>query len=153
MRKKKHPQGHDTSMQLLEAYRFNNTYIRVLESEKLDRILVQVTDNPRYWYACNGREEYRDFRPLRRLEIGCSRLSISHVNHQQFISTRGPLLGIRIPVKNTEITPADENNGIHEFETSMEYREKILRGLCRLLAISPQQKIDIIEESITSFMK
>lgn len=153
MNKEKSTASAEPLSELLRAYKFNNTYIRILESEKLERIIVQVTDNPRHWIAKSGEETYEAYRPLRRLEIGCSRLSISCVNHQQVILTKGPLLGMRIPVKQTEVTPAHENDGIHEVETSLEYRDRVIKGIRRVLNVSPQGKADIIEESISAFMK
>lgn len=148
--KKKLPE--EALSELLSAYKFNNTYIRVLESKEDQRIAVQVTDNPAKWLS-NEDEDYFRYRILRRLEIGCDKLSISCINHQQLLLIQGPLLGIRIPVKQTKIIEADMNNGIHIFETSLEYRDKILKGLRRLLKMSPQLKADIIEESVNRFMK
>ena len=141
----------DTLFGLLSTYKFNNTYLRVMISEEENRIAVQVTDNPSKWHIPSEEEEkdpFTSYRLLRRLEIGCHKLSIKYLNKNQLIMIKGPLLGIRIPQKQTEIFPAEENRGIHTFAASREHEEKILRGVRNILSLSPQAKYEIIEKSI-----
>ncbi|PKL37712.1 MAG: hypothetical protein CVV44_15325 [Spirochaetae bacterium HGW-Spirochaetae-1] len=142
----------ETLFGLLSSYKFNNTYVRVLESPSDNCISVQVTDNPRKWSYIQDRK-YTNFRELRRLEIGCDRLCLKYINHNQLLMARGPLLGIKIPSKNAAVVNKLENLDVHIFETTMEFREKILKGVKNLLNLSPQKKMEIIEKCINQCLR
>jgi hypothetical protein len=137
----------DTLFGLLSVYKFNITYIRVLESVENDRISVQMTDNPRRWSHFQE-EKYKDYSILRRLEIGVPKLSIKFLNPTQVLLVKGPLLGLRIPHTRCDILQRENSGGIHVVETSLTYRDNVLRGVRSLLTMTPHKKFEIIEKSI-----
>ncbi len=137
----------ETLFGLLSVYKFNITYIRVLESEENDRISVQMTDNPRRWSHFQE-EKFRAYHLLSRLEMGVPKLSIKFLNPTQVLLVKGPLLGMRIPHTRCDILQREDSGGIHLVETSLLYRDIVLRGVRSLLTMTPHRKFEIIEKSI-----
>jgi hypothetical protein len=130
---------------LLQVYKSNASYIRVLESTENDCISVQITDNPGKWKHAG--EKYKTFRVLSRLEIGAAKLFIKFLTPSQMLAIRGPLLGIRIPAK--ECTFANVNDeSVHIIEAPLNYKERILSGVRNILTLSPHKKLEIIEMSL-----
>ena len=134
----------ETFFGLLQAYKSNATYIRVLESDQNDCISVQISDNPGKWKNIPD-EKYKSFRILRRMEIGAAKLFIKFLTPSQLIEIRGPLLGMRIPVKECSIFANVSGENIHIIETSLHNKGRILSGVRTLLTLSPNKKLEIIE--------
>lgn len=133
---------------LLNVYKSNVTYIRVLESHAEDCISLQITDNPGKWENVDS-EKYSSFQILRRLELSAVKLSIKFLTPAQLIEAKGPLLGIRISAKECEIyTNADKT--LHTIDFPLQYREKVMLGIKNLLNLTPQKKLEIIEKAIHS---
>ena len=136
--------SNETFFGLLQAYKSNATYVRVLESNQNDCISVQISDNPGKWKNITD-EKYRSFRILRRMEIGVTKLLIKFLTPSQLIEIRGPLLGIRVPIKECSIFANVNGENIHIIETALHYKERMLNGVKNLLMLSPHKKLEIIE--------
>ena len=133
---------------LLNAYKSNVTYIRVLESHTADCISVQIANNPGKWEDVD-QETYSSFHILRRLEVGATKLSVKFLTPAQLIASKGPLLGIKIPLKECEIT-GNNDHSLHIINVSLQYREKILTGIKNILSLTPQKKLELIEKTMHS---
>ena len=131
---------------LLNAYKSNVTYIRVLESHTADCISVQITNNPGKWEDVD-QETYSSFHILRRLEVGAAKLSVKFLTPAQLIASKGLLLGIKIPLKECEIT-SNNDLSLHIINVSLQYREKILTGIKNILSLTPQKKLELIEKTM-----
>ena len=129
---------------LLQAYKSNASYIRVLESDENDCISMQISDNPGKWKNITY-EKYKSFRMLRRMEIGVGKLLIKFLTPSQLIKIKGPLLGIHIPVKECSIFADADDENVHIIETTLHYKERLLDGVKHLLSLSPHKKLEIIE--------
>jgi len=129
---------------LLQAYKSNATYIRILESGQNDCISVQISDNPGKWKNITD-EKYKSFRMLRRMEIGVARLFIKFLTPSQLVEIKGPLLGMRIPLKDCNILANVHGENIHIIETVLHHKERVLNGAKNLLVMSPYKKLEIIE--------
>ena len=134
----------ETFYGLLQAYKSNTTYIRILESGKNDCISVQISDNPGKWKNITD-EKYESFKTIRRMEIGAPKLLIKFLTPSQLIEIRGQLLGIRVPIKECSVFANVNGENIHIIETSLQNKERVLSGIKSLLTLSPQKKLEIIE--------
>ena len=136
--------SNETFFGLLQAYKSNTTYIRILESSENDCISVQISDNPGKWKNITE-EKYKSFRALSRMEMGVAKLLIKFLTPAQLIEIRGPLFGIRVPIKECNIFANVNDEDIYIIETTLYHKERILNGIKNLLALSPQKKLEIIE--------
>jgi hypothetical protein len=134
----------DSLFGLLAAYKTYVTYIRLLISEEEKKIVIQVTDNPGNWFKSTD-ESYKNYRVMRRLEIGATKLSIKYLLPEHIIKIIGPTLGIEVPLN---IINKIDQNGILSLEASIKNKNKILHALNRLLKSSPQKKYEILEKSM-----
>ena len=137
----------ETFFGLLQAYKSNATYIRILESNQNNCISVQISDNPGKWKNIPD-EKYKSFRALRRMEIGATKLFIKFLTPAQLIEIRGPLLGIRIPVRECSIFANVNDENIHIIETGLHNKGRILSGVKTLLTLPPNKKLEIIERCL-----
>ncbi len=135
----------DSLFGLLAAYKTYVTYLRVLVSKEEKKIVVQITSNPGNWLK-NTDDSYKNFRAMRRLEIGASKLSIKYLLPEHILKIIGPTLGIDIPLNSIAIFNNIEQNGILSLEAHIKYESKILHALNRLLKSSPQKKYEILEK-------
>lgn len=135
----------DSLFGLLAAYKTYVTYIRILISDEEKKVIVQVTANPVNWIK-NPDENYKNFRVMRRLEIGAVKLSIKYILPEHIIKIIGPALGIDIPLNSMDIKNSMDQNGILTLEAPLKYKAKILHSINRLIKSSPQKKYEILEK-------
>lgn len=146
LKKAKGP-GDDSLFGLLSSYKSNNTYIKILVSDKEKSIIVLLTDNPKKWNVLL-REKYKEFVELRRLEIKAPKLSLKYINPLHLVMNLGPTLGIRIPDEKSIVTNRIDDEGYYIFETSIKYKLKVLQGIKKILNFSPQKRYEILEKCI-----
>jgi hypothetical protein len=138
---------HDDSLfGLLSPYKANNTFVKVLKSEKDNTIALFFTHNPKTWYALKG-DRFKDFREMRRLEIKIDVLILKYIQPYHLVAVLGPTMGIKIPIDKLRIINRLEQEGFHFIETQMKYKQRILLGLRKILNLSPQKKFEILEKS------
>jgi len=143
-----HKKTYDDSLYgLLLSYKSNNTYIKVLVSEKGGSIAVLLTDNPRRWNPIIF-ERYKEYKELRRLEIKAEKLSLKYLNPYHIVSILGASLGIKVPVDKIFIINKIDNDGYYIFETSLKYKQRVLISIRRILNLSPQKKYEILEKCL-----
>lgn len=133
----------------LQVYKSSVAYIRVLESMDKDCISVQLTDNPGSWRNI-PRECYEGFKELKRQEIGTVKLSVKFITPEQILAHKGPLLGLRIPAKECSIGPGIPDTNVYTLDTSLHYRERVLKGVQNIIGMSPHKKMEIIKTTPTS---
>lgn len=150
LKKKELQHKDDTLFGLLSAYKQFITYVRVLLDYKNQMISVQLCDNPKNW-SIPELEKYSTYEQLRRLDIGCSKLSIKYLSPELLVKIVGPLLGIKIPPDKAEVINLIQERGIFIFETSSKFSEAVIEGLVRLIGMSPQKKYELLEKSIVNF--
>lgn len=153
-RKGKDAAAHDNDslFGLLSSYKIYNTYFRVLVSEEQDRIVIQVTDNPKNWGNIPA-DNYRDYKLLSRLDMGINRLSVKYVSPQHLIVFFGSILGSRLPTNKVTIINNLDKDGFFILETSLKYRQSIISGLKKLINLPPQKKYEILEKFIVDASK
>ena len=83
----------DSLFGLLSLYKAYNTYIKILVSEEEDKVVVILTDNPKNWENIDA-EKYKDYRMLRRLEVGVEKMFLKYLY---------PIHIIKIPLQATTI--------------------------------------------------
>ena len=132
---------------LLSSFKSMNTYVRILESEKNSSIVVQLTDNPGNW-ANIPVDKYKDYKILRRLEVGVDKMSMKYLKPRNIFEIIGPKFGIPVqPDKIITINKADDG-GYFILETNIKYKEKVLEGVKKILNLKPQRKYEILEKSL-----
>ena len=137
--------GDDSLFGLLSSYKIYNTYFRILVSEADERIVVQVTGNPKHWDKIPV-EKYAHYNCLRRLEMDLPRLIIKYISPEHLIVFYGSILGSRIPSNKTTIINNLDNDGYFILETSIKYRQTVIQGIRKLINLSPQKKYEILEK-------
>lgn len=142
----------DTLFGLLLSYKSSHTYVRVLESAANAAIAVQLTDNPGN-YKRTQQEKFKDYRILRRLEIGIPKMSLKYITPECIVSVLGPMAEINIPYENVVIVDGLHRDGIYTIETSLKYKTKILQGVKKLLGMSPQKRYELLEKYLSGFQE
>jgi hypothetical protein len=147
--RKKDPQQKDDSLfGLLASYKQYVTYFRILISENLELISVQITSNPKNWNNIE-KERFKDFKPMRRLETGCSKMSVKYLSPETLILVMGPLLGIKIPSENCVVENKLAETGNFMLEIPLAFKDNIIEGIARIISFTPQKKYEILEKSLT----
>ncbi|HQO04114.1 MAG TPA: hypothetical protein PLI62_17795 [Spirochaetota bacterium] len=138
----------DSLFGLLSSYKIFNTYFRILESENDEKVVVQISDNPKNWDRI-PEDKYVNYRLLKRLEIGVPKSSVKYLNPEHLIKHMGSLLGTRLPIKKVSITNNIDNDGYFILETSLKLKPVILQTIKRIITLSPQKKYEILEKCLT----
>lgn len=138
----------DSLFGLLSSYKIFNTYFRVFESEEDDKVVLQISDNPKNWSRI-PEGKYENYRQLKRLEIGTQKSSVKYINPEHLIKYMGSLLGTRLPIKKVSITNNIDNDGYFILETSLKYKPVLLQSIKRIVTLSPQKKYEILEKCLT----
>lgn len=137
----------DSLFGLLSLYKANNTYFLLKESEEKNRIVVILTDNPGNWSNIPS-DTYDNYRELRRLEIGTTKLSVKYISPVHLIQILGPMLGIKIPMDKVTVINEIRDKGLFIFETTLKYRSRVIQGINKIIALTPQKKYEILEKCI-----
>ncbi len=139
---------HDDSLfGLLLSYKSNNTYIKVMVSEKNKSVAVLFTDNPRNWQRVIS-DQLKEYTDLRRLEIKADKLSLKYLNPRHLVTILGPAVGIKVPLDKIIVTDRLEEECFYLLETSLRYKHKVLMGVRKIITLSPQKKYEILEKCI-----
>ncbi|HNW27426.1 MAG TPA: hypothetical protein PKN50_03020 [Spirochaetota bacterium] len=138
----------DSLYGLLSSYKASYTYIRVLVSEEDDSIILQMTSNPKNFSPITP-EQYKNYRVLRRLEIGASKQFLKYVVPENLIAVLGPMLELNIPPDKVVITDSLRKDGIYALETSLKYKLKMTQGIRKILNMSPQKRYEVIEKYLS----
>ncbi|MBN2158854.1 MAG: hypothetical protein JW807_05620 [Spirochaetes bacterium] len=138
----------DSLYGLLSSYKSSYTYVRVLVSEAENAIAVQFADNPKYFNS-QARERYKNYRVLRRLEIGIPKMSLKYLVPENLIAVMGPLLEINVPPEKVVIVDSIKKDGLYTIETSRKYQTKIVQGVRKILNMSPQKRYEILEKYLS----
>lgn len=147
--KKHHTRTDDSLFGLLSNYKIYNTYIRVLVSEEDKRIVIQLTDNPGNWIEDEVRERYRNYHPMRRLELGIYRLFIKYVLPSHLVNVMGPELGIRLSRNRFRVYDELDEKGIYTIEVPLRYRKRAVEGVVHLVRLTARKKYEILEKSLS----
>jgi len=137
----------DSLFGLLSLYKANNTYFLLKESEEKNRIVVILTDNPGNWSNIPS-DTYDNYRELRRLEIGTTKLSVKYISPVHLIQILGPMLGIKIPMDKVTVINEIRDKGLFIFETTLKYKSRVIQGINKIIALTPQKKYEILEKCI-----
>lgn len=135
----------DSLYGLLSSYKSSTTYLRILESEEDDSVVVQLTDNPGNFQSI-PQEQFRGYRALRRLEMGVQRMSLKYVLPEYLIDVLGPMLEFNIPFDKAVIIDGIQKDGIYSIMTKLKYRMKVIQGARKILNLSPQKRYEILEK-------
>ena len=135
----------DSLYGLLSSYKSSTTYFRVLVSEEKNSIAVLVAGNPKKFFSVPD-DRFKDYRPLRRLEMGIAKISIKYVTPENLSVVLGPLMGINIPQERVDVTDLLKRDGYYIIETSIRFRQKVLQGVKKMINMSPQKKYELLEK-------
>ncbi len=137
----------DSLFGLLSAYKSQVTYLRVLESNDENKIVLQITSNPGKWTDLTI-DGWLSYRLLRRLELDIDKLSLKYVYPWHLIKIMGPLLGIKVPPDKVGIENDLEEGNLLTLSFPLKYKKKVLQGVKKLITLSPQKKYEILEKCI-----
>jgi hypothetical protein len=135
----------DSLYGLLSSYKSNTTYIRVLVSDEKNSIAVLLADNPKKFFTLPD-DTFKNYRPLRRLEMGVAKVSLKYVTPENLTVVLGPLLGMNIPQERVDVTSMLKRDGYHIIETSLKFKLKVLQGVKKMINMSPQKKYELLEK-------
>lgn len=135
----------DSLFGLLSSYKSSTTYLRILASEEDDSVVVQLTDNPGNFQAIPP-EQYKNYRVLRRLEMGVPRMSLKYVLPEYLVAVLGPMLEFNVPFDKAVIIDGIQKDGIYSIMTRLKYKMKIIQGARKILNLSPQKRYEILEK-------
>jgi hypothetical protein len=138
----------DSLYGLLSSYKSNSTYIRVLVSDEKNSIALMLADNPKNFFAIPS-EKFKNYRPLRRLEMGVAKASLKYVTPENLVAVMGPLMGINIPQEKVDLNPVLQMDGCYIIETSLKFKTRILQGVKKLINMSPQKRYELLEKSFS----
>ena len=148
--KKKHREDRrdedDSLFGLLSSYKTLVTYIRVLISDEDNKIVVQITDNPKTFSYIS--ERYENFREMRRLEIGTNKLSVKYLSPEYLIKYMGPMLGMKLDSKKVTIINNLDKDGYFVLEMSLKFLPVVLQNIKRIINLTPQKKYEILEKCL-----
>lgn len=142
----------DSLYGLLSSYKSSYTYIRVLVSEEDDSVILQLTGNPKNFNALIP-EKLKNYRVLRRLEIGAPKKFLKYVVPESLITVLGPMLELNIPPEKVVITDSMKKDGIYAVETTLKYRLKVIQGARKILNMSPQKRYEVIEKYLSGYQE
>ncbi len=138
----------DSLYGLLSSYKSNATYFQVLVSDEKKSIAIVVTDNPKRFFELPP-ERFKNYRLLRRLEMGINKASLKYVTPENLLSVLGPLMGINIPQEKVDVSQMLQIDGCHILETSLKFKMRILQGVKKLINMSPQKRYELLEKSFS----
>ncbi len=144
---KKKDSGEDDSLfGLLASYKNLYSYITVIESPEQDIIAIIIAKNPSSFDEL-VKSKYQQFKPMRRIKIGVTRLFIKYITPEFIIKYFGPLLGIKVPENKVHIINNLES-GYFVLEIPGNYKEQVIQCIKRIVNLTPQKKYEIIEKSL-----
>ncbi|MBN1531916.1 MAG: hypothetical protein JXA20_04580 [Spirochaetes bacterium] len=139
---------HDDSLfGLLSLYKANNTYVKVMVSDKKKSVAVLISENPKNWQTLMA-DQMKEYTDLRRLDIKTDRLSLKYLSPVHLVAILGPALGIKVPVEAITITDRLKQEGYYLLETSLRYKHKVLMAVRKVLTLSPQKRYEILEKCL-----
>ncbi len=133
---------------LLSSYKSCNTYFRILVNDDKNRIIIQITDNPKNWPDLDE-EEYIDCKIVKRIEIGSEKMFVNYMSPMHLIEQVGPKLGIKLPDEKVYIDDNLEKSGNFSMETDLEFKTEVIQGLNKIINLTPQKKYEILEKSLS----
>jgi hypothetical protein len=142
----------DSLYGLLSSYKSNCTYVQILVSEADDSVIARLTDNPKNFQS-DSRNKYKNYRILKRLEIGTPRIFLKYLVPENLVAVLGPLLELNIPADKVLITESFKKDGLYSIETSIKYKLKIIQGIRKMLNMSPQKKYEILEKYLSGYQE
>ncbi len=142
---KKKESEDDSLFGLLTSYKNLYSYILVLESQE-GSIAVIIAKNPSSFDELI-KTKYQQYKPVRRIKMGVSRLFVKYISPEYIIKFYGPLLGLKIPENKVHIVNNLEN-GYFILEVPSHYKEQVTQCIKRISGLSPQKKYEIIEKSL-----
>lgn len=137
----------DSLFGLLSSYKSYNTYISLYVSDKDESILLFITDNPKKWSLLSD-ERYKDYRPLKRLEIGITKLSIKYLLPEHLIKSIGPMLGMKLPSNRVRVVNNIDRDGYFILECPRKYLQEVVHNIRRIINMPPQKKYEILEKCL-----
>jgi hypothetical protein len=137
----------ETLFGLLSPYKLYNTYLSLFTSEKEDAALLFITDNPKRWTILAD-EKYKNYKTVRRLVLGVSRLSIKYLLPEHLIKSSGPILGMKLPPNKVTIVNNIDNDGYFILQTPLRYLPEIVQNIRKIINMSPQKKYEILEKCL-----
>jgi hypothetical protein len=138
----------DTLYGLLAAYKAFTTYFRILINDTNNNLILQVTANPKKWQKPDN-EYFKDFRLLKRSEIGTIKLSVKYLNPENLINEFGPILGLKIPEGEVKIINDLNSNGVYTLEINSKYLQEIISTIDKIIDYSPEKKYELIEKTLS----
>lgn len=142
---KKKESGDDSLFGLLASYKNLYSYLLVLESQE-GTIAVIMAKNPSAFDELI-KTKYQQYKPVRRIKMGVSRLFVKYISPEYIIKFYGPLLGLKIPENKVHIINNLEN-GYFILEIPNHYKEQVIQCIRRIITLTPQKKYEIIEKSL-----
>jgi hypothetical protein len=138
----------DTLFGLLSVYKAHNTYFRILLNEVSNNLKLSITSNPKKWQKL-GEETIKDYRLIKRSEIGTEKLFVKYLTPENLIDQLGPMLGLKLPEGEVKIINNLDSNGVYSLELNSQYLQEIISIIEKIIDFPPEKKYEIIEKSLS----
>jgi hypothetical protein len=138
----------DTLFGLLSIYKIFNTYFRIWLNEKSDILILEITGNPKKWPKIEN-DKYKDFRLLKRSDLGMIKLSVKYISPEHLINQLGSLLGLKIPDDEIIISNNLSTEGFYSIELKSKYLPEIVLTIEKIINLTPTKKYELLEKSLT----
>jgi membrane-bound lytic murein transglycosylase MltF len=139
----------DTLYGLLAAHKLSNTYIRIFDSEQENKIIIELCDNPKKWEDIKKAFPLgENFKSLSRLQMGVSKMVIKYLTPEQILSSMLSILKVEKLKFKITINDKISSDGYCIIEIISKQKEKLLGAIAKLINVSPQKKIEIIEKNL-----
>ncbi len=136
----------DSLFGLLSSYKTLVTYFKVLTSDEDNKVVVQITDNPKTFSLIQ--EKYENYQEMRRLEIGTTKLSVKYLSPEYLIKYMGPMLGMKLNSKQVTVINNLDKDGYFILEISLKFLPIVLQTIKRIINLTPQKKYEMLEKCL-----
>jgi hypothetical protein len=138
----------DSLYGLLSSYKSSNTYFRVLVNKIQNKIIVQITDNPKKWPGLKD-ENYNNYSILKRSDLNLNKFFVKYLSPVHLVDQTGQTLGMKLPEGEVIVTNLLDVDGYFSLETKYKHLEEVIQNINKLINLSPQKKYEILEKSLS----
>jgi hypothetical protein len=138
----------DTLFGLLSSYKAHNTYFRILISEVGNNLILQITSNPKKWQK-SVEDTTKEYRLLKRSEIGIEKLFIKYLSPENLIDQFGPMFGLKLHEGEFKITNNLDSDGVYSIELKLQYLPDIISTIEKIIDLTPEKKYELIEKYLS----
>ena len=139
----------DTLYGLLTAYKLSNTYVRIFDSEQKNEVIIEFCKNPKKWEEIAKTFPLgEDFKIVSRLQIGVSKMVIKYLTPEQILNSMWDIMGLEKSKFKIMVNDKTVSDGYCIIKITSKQKRKLFEAIAKLINVSPQKKIEIIEKNL-----